>query len=145
MKIVLPFIFAVSVAVLSAPPPKLPEVPADLLPQIQPQQPGVKLTLLADHLDLVTPTGIDVDAKGNIWLIACHTRMRPQGYAGPEHDEILVFDRDGKNRRVFYNKTDTTMQLKLGPDGWVSDRIDPSRTERLRGFALSIKSCSRSS
>jgi hypothetical protein len=28
----------------------------------------VKLTLLAEHPDLVTPTGIDVDENGNIWL-----------------------------------------------------------------------------
>ena len=27
-------------------------------------QPGVKLTLLVEHPDLVTPTGIDVDEKG---------------------------------------------------------------------------------
>ena len=99
--------------------PKAPNVPADLPPQIETVQPGVKLTLLAEHPDLVTPVGVDVDAQGNIWLVSNHTHFRPQGYAGPEHDEILVFDKDGKNRRVFYNKTDKTMHLKLGPDGWV--------------------------
>ena len=99
--------------------PKPPLVPADLPPQIETVQPGVKLTLLAEHPDLVTPVGVDVDAQGNIWLVSNHTHFRPQGYAGPEHDEILVFDKDGKNRRVFYNKTDKTMHLKLGPDGWV--------------------------
>jgi hypothetical protein len=103
-----------AVAAPAAPPP---DVPAEVPPKIQVLQPGVKLTFLAEHPDLVTPTGIDVDAKGNIWLIACHTHFRPQGYAGPEHDEVLVFDRNGKNRRVFYNKTDATMQLKLGRDG----------------------------
>lgn len=111
-----------SLAALGAPPatpPKAPEVPKDLPPQIQILQPGVKLTLLAEHPDLVTPTGIDVDAKGNIWLIACHTHFRPEGYAGPAHDEVLVFDKDGKNRRVFYNKTDATMHLQIGPEGWV--------------------------
>jgi len=103
----------------SAAPPPPPVVPGELPPQIKELQPGVKLTLLAEHPDLVTPTGIDVDAKGNLWLVACHTHFRPEGYPGPEHDEVLVFDRDGKNRRVFYNKTDATMQLKLGQDGWV--------------------------
>ena len=96
-----------------------PVVPVGLPPQIETLQTGVTLTLLAEHPDLVTPTGIDVDEKGRIWLIACHTHFRPEGYAGPEHDEILVFDKDGKNRRVFYNKTDATMQIKLGTDGWV--------------------------
>jgi putative membrane-bound dehydrogenase-like protein len=38
---------------------------------------------------------------------------------GPEHDEIVVFDANGKNRRVFYNKTDATMHVECGPDGWI--------------------------
>lgn len=103
----------------SGPPPKAPDVPKDLPPQIETLQPGVKLTLLAEHPDLVTPTGIDVDEKGNIWLASCHTHFRPEGYAGPQHDEILVFDKDGKKRRVFYNKTDATMHVEVGPDGWI--------------------------
>ncbi|MBL9150995.1 MAG: hypothetical protein JNK37_00835 [Verrucomicrobiales bacterium] len=102
-----------------APPPKAPVVPDDLSPKIETRLPGVKLTLLAEHPDLVTPTGIDVDDRGDVWLVACHTHFRPEGYQGPEHDEILVFDKDGKNRRVFYNRTEATMQLILGPDGWV--------------------------
>lgn len=103
----------------SGPPPKAPDVPAELPPEIVTVQPGVKLTLLAEHPALVTPTGIDVDDKGDIWLIACHTHFRPEGYAGPEHDELLVFDKDGRNRRVFYNKTDATMHVECGPDGWI--------------------------
>lgn len=103
----------------SADPPKAPIVPDELPAQIELLQPGVKLTLLAEHPDLVTPIGVDVDAQGNIYLASSHTHHRPQGYTGPEHDEILVFDKDGKNRRVFYNKTDKTMHVKLGSDGWV--------------------------
>ena len=83
-------------------------------------QPGVKLTLLAEHPDLVTPTGIDVDDEGQhlAGVVATRTSGR-EGYAGPAHDEILVFDKDGKNRRVFYNKTDATMHVEIGPDGWI--------------------------
>lgn len=103
----------------SGPPPKAPVVPTDLNPQIETLQPGVKLTLLAEHPALVTPTGIDVDDQGRIWLAASHTHHRPEGYDGPQHDEILVFDADGKNRRVFYNKTDATMHVEVGPDGWI--------------------------
>jgi putative membrane-bound dehydrogenase-like protein len=106
-------------SLLAAPPPKAPDVPAELPPHIELLQPGVKLTLLAEHPALVTPTGIDVDAQGRIWTVSCHTHFRPQGYAGPEHDEVLVFDRDGKNRRVFYNRTTATMNLKVGRDGWI--------------------------
>ena len=106
-------------ATVSAAPPPPPAVPSEVPPQIVVTQPGVKLTLLAEHPDLVTPTGVDVDAQGRIWVVACHTHFRPEGYAGPAHDEILVFDRAGKNRRVFYAKTAATMHLELGPDGWV--------------------------
>lgn len=112
-------LIALRFACPGAPPPKAPDVPAELPPRIQTLQPGVKLTLLASHPDLVTPTGIDVDRRGDIWVVSCHTHFRPEGYAGPEHDEVLVFDRHGKNRRVFYNKTDKTMNLRLGSDGWV--------------------------
>lgn len=88
-------------------------------PNVKILQPGVELTLLAEHPDLVTPTGIDLDSQGNLWVVACHTHFRPASYQGPENDEILVFDSQGKNRRVFYNKTKTTMQLLSGPDGWL--------------------------
>jgi putative membrane-bound dehydrogenase-like protein len=112
-------VLALPVTALSAEVPKAPVVPTEIPPQIEVLQPGVKLTLLAEHPDIVTPTGIAVDAKGQIWTIACHTHFRPEGYAGPEHDEVLVFDKNGKNRRVFYNKTKATMHVEIGPDGWV--------------------------
>jgi hypothetical protein len=103
----------------SPPPPKAPDVPADLPPRVEILQPGVKLTMLAEHPDLVTPTGIDVDEKGNIWSISCHTHFRPEGYDGPQYDEVVVFDANGKNRRVLYTQTKSTMQVECGPDGWI--------------------------
>lgn len=108
-----------AMAATPAAPPKAPEVPAQLPPEIQLLQPGVKLTLMAEHPEVVTPTGIDVDEKGNIYTLSCHTHFRPEGYEGPEHDEVVVFDANGKNRRVFYNKTDATMHVEVGPDGWI--------------------------
>lgn len=96
-----------------------PEVPDDVSARTEILQPGVTLTLLAEHPDLVTPTGIDVAEDGSIWLVASHTHFRPESYEGPEHDEILVFDADGGSRRVFYAKTDATMDLELDPGGWV--------------------------
>ena len=113
------FLLPLAAFAQSAPPPKAPVVPTDLAQQIETLQPGVKITLLAEHPALVTPTGIDVDDKGNVWTVSCHTHFRPEGYQGPEHDEVLVFDADGKNRRVFYNKTDATMHVEVGPDGWI--------------------------
>lgn len=85
-------------------------------------QSGVTLTLLAEHPELVTPTGIDVDAQGRIYVVATHTHFRPDDYVGPENDEVLVFtpDEQGKlSRDVFYNATAATMDLELGRDAWV--------------------------
>ncbi|MFG0262350.1 MAG: PVC-type heme-binding CxxCH protein, partial [Novipirellula sp. JB048] len=87
-------------------------------PEIEILQPGVRLTLVAEHPDIVTPTGVDVDTEGRVWTIACHTHLRQDDYEGPEFDEVLVFDPAG-TRHVFYNKTTQTMDLELGPDGWV--------------------------
>ena len=93
-------------------------------PQVETLLPGVQISLVAEHPALVTPTGIDVDDQGRVWVVATHTHFRPDDYVGPEHDEILVFkdlDGDGnaEQRRVFYNATDATMDLELGLDGWV--------------------------
>jgi len=43
----LPMLTVLGVPAPKAPPPKAPEVPKDLPPQIETLQPGVKLTLLA--------------------------------------------------------------------------------------------------
>ncbi|MDF1858979.1 MAG: hypothetical protein P1U87_02125 [Verrucomicrobiales bacterium] len=87
-------------------------------PEVKTLQPGVTLTLVAEHPDLATPTGIDVDDRGRVFLVACHTHMPGEDYPGPDKDEILIFDPDGKHT-VFYDKTHHTMDLELGPDGWV--------------------------
>lgn len=85
---------------------------------IETEVPGVEISLVAEHPDLVTPTGIDVDDQGRVWLVACHTHMPNEDYPGPEFDEILVFDTDG-SRTVFYDRTHHTMDLELGANGWV--------------------------
>lgn len=95
---------------------------ADPDPQVQTTQPGVRLSLVAEHSQLATPTGVDVDDQGRIWVVATHTHFRPDDYDGPTHDEILVFSKTGDgpaDRRVFYNATSATMDLELGNNGWV--------------------------
>lgn len=94
------------------------EAAEERLPEIQVLQPGVRMTMVAEHPDIATPTGVDVDQTGRVWAVACHTHMPPEDYQGPKFDEILVFDPDGE-RHVFYNKTEQTMDLELGDDGWV--------------------------
>ena len=86
--------------------------------EIEILQPGVQLTLVAEHPDIATPTGVDVDDQGRIWAIACHTHLPPEDYPGPKHDQILRFDPDG-TRQIFYAATEQTMDLELGADGWV--------------------------
>jgi putative membrane-bound dehydrogenase-like protein len=105
-------------------------------PEVKVLQSGVKLTLVAEHPELATPTGIDVDARGRIWVIATHTHFRPDEYEGPEYDEVLIFsDKDGdgtaETREVFYNATVATMDLELGADGWVY-LAERSRILRIR-------------
>ena len=92
--------------------------PENLDPQLTLSQEGVKLTLVAEHPDVITPTGVDVDEQGNIWLVCSHTHFRPDGYEGPEYDEIVVLKVDG-TRSVFFNQTTATMDLELGLNGWV--------------------------
>lgn len=98
----------------AADPPPPPDVPADLDPRVAVTAPGVRLDLVVEHPGIVTPTGIDVDARGRIWIVACHTHFRPAGYAGPVHDEVLVFAPDG-SRHVFASRTTATMNLLLEP------------------------------
>ena len=98
------------------------EPPSDLDPRLEISQSGVRLSLVAEHPAIVTPTGIDVDPSGRVWAVASHTHFRPEDYDGPEHDEVVVFSGDS-SRTVFYDKTDATMDLELGNDfhagGWV--------------------------
>lgn len=86
--------------------------------EIEILQPGVTLSQIAGHPDIATPTGVDVDSTGRVWAVACHTHMPPDDYDGPKQDEILIFDPDG-TRHLFYSSTEQTMDLELGPDGWV--------------------------
>lgn len=86
--------------------------------EIEVLQPGVRLSVVAESPDIATPTGVDVDEKGRVWAVACHTHMPPEDYEGPKEDEILIFNPDG-TRHVFYAATEQTMDLELGPDGWV--------------------------
>ena len=87
-------------------------------PQIQIRRPGVRFTLIAQQPLVATPTGVDADAEGNLWVVSCHTHMPPPDYAGPKFDQILVFGADGR-RSIFFEHTVHTMDLELGQEGWV--------------------------
>ncbi|MGK0190720.1 MAG: hypothetical protein ACI9R3_006550, partial [Verrucomicrobiales bacterium] len=90
----------------------------DRAAEIEILQPGVRLSVVAEHPDIATPTGVDVDEQGRVWVVSCHTHLPPEDYSGPKQDEILIFDSDGTHH-VFYAATEQTMDLELGSDGWV--------------------------
>ncbi|QDU78930.1 NHL repeat protein [Polystyrenella longa] len=59
----------------------------------------LQLTLVAEHPQLVTPTGLTVDSDGRIWVIESNTHFPPEEYSGHPTDRILVFtvDSNGKS------------------------------------------------
>jgi putative membrane-bound dehydrogenase-like protein len=82
----------------------------------------LELTLIAREPDIVTPTGVAVDARGRVFVVECHTHFRPKDYPGPEKDRILLFDQispDGKSPppKVFFEGTEATMNIGISPEG----------------------------
>lgn len=78
--------------------------------------------LIAAEPDIVTPTGVAVDARGDVWVAENHTHQRPAGYKGPETDRVRVFSDfgpDGKARKVrtFADGFRDAMSIAIGPDG----------------------------
>ncbi len=99
--------------------------PADILALQQKPKPTdtvVKLDLVAIEPEIVTPTGINVDESGRIWVIENNTHQRPKDYPGPPSDRIRIFDEfdaSGKVRRAttFAEGFRNSMGLTLGLDG----------------------------
>jgi len=77
---------------------------------------------VAREPQIVTPTGLAVDARGRVLVIESHTHFRPKDYAGPPADRIRLFedaDGDGRSERVstFFEGTKLTMSLAFARDG----------------------------
>jgi putative membrane-bound dehydrogenase-like protein len=88
----------------------------------------LKIELFAEHPQIVTPTGIDVDHKGRVWAVESNTHFPPEGYKGHPTDRVLVMsdtNDDGKADRivVFTDGLKHTMSVALRPE-WFS--IDPA-------------------
>lgn len=86
--------------------------------------PRVVIEQFAGDPDIVTPTGLAVDARGRVLVVECHTHFPPEGYAGPTSDRLrwlLDTDDDGRADRfaTFYEGTRATMGVAFGNDGWV--------------------------
>ncbi|MEX2113486.1 MAG: PVC-type heme-binding CxxCH protein [Pirellulales bacterium] len=84
--------------------------------------PRLKIELVAAEPDLVTPTGLAVDARGRVLVVECHTHFRPPDYQGPPADRIRMFedaDGDGRFEKVgtFFEGTVATMNVGMHSDG----------------------------
>ena len=97
------------VTCLSAAPPKSPDQ-------------RIVVELVAEAPDIVTPTGVGVDAKGRVIVIESHTHFRPKDYKGPERDRVLMFtmDKDGNAKRsIFHEGLNMGMDVTVGAGDWV--------------------------
>ncbi len=65
--------------------------------------PRLKVELFAEHPQIVTPTGLDVDHRGRVIAIESNTHFPPEGYKGHPTDRVLVMsdsDNDGKADKI---------------------------------------------
>ena len=65
--------------------------------------PRLKIELFAEHPQIVTPTGLDVDHHGRVFAIESNTHFPPEEYKGHPTDRVLVMsdsDNDGKADKI---------------------------------------------
>ena len=82
--------------------------------------PRLKVELFAEHPQIVTPTGIDVDFRGRVFAIESNTHFPPEGYKGHPTDRVLVMsDSDGDGRAdkvvVFVDGLTHSMSVLVRP------------------------------
>lgn len=95
-------------------------VRADTPPEVL--DPALRVTLFAEHPEIVTPIGVAVADDGRVFVIESHTHSPRADYDGPKMDRIKVFvDEDGDgmadHASVFADRFDDAMNLAFGPDG----------------------------
>jgi putative membrane-bound dehydrogenase-like protein len=88
---------------------------------------AIEIELFAEHPDIVTPTGIDVDHAGRVWAIESNTHFPPAGSKGHPSDRILVMqDTDGDHRAdkivVFTDGLKHTMSIAVKP-AWLNPHL----------------------
>lgn len=86
--------------------------------------PRLKIELFAEHPQIVTPTGIDIDHRGRVWAIESNTHQRKEEYAGHGSDRVLTLsDTDGDGRAddvvVFADGLVYAMSIAVRLDGGV--------------------------
>lgn len=81
----------------------------------------LSITLFAEHPQIVTPTGLDVDSEGRVWAVESNTHFAPKPYAGHATDRILVMhDADADSRAdkivTFIDGLVHTMSVAVAPE-----------------------------
>ena len=82
----------------------------------------LELTLFAEDPQIVTPIGMVIDDRNQVFVIESHTHHPPSDYSGPDSDRIKIFvdeDDDGKADAIsiFAEGVHQAMNLALSPDG----------------------------
>ncbi len=108
---------------------------AEPLPQSR--DPRLVIELFAADPDIVTPTGLDVDHAGRVFMIESNTHFPPEGYAGHPSDRLLVLrDQDGDGRAekpvVFADGFVHAMSVA------VRTSLDPGRPDTVLMFAVGL-------
>lgn len=83
---------------------------------------GLKLELVAEQPQIVTPIGMTFDQQGRLLVIESHTHFRTETYQGPPADRIRIVDQletSTPRFRTFYEGSVHTMSLDQHPNGWV--------------------------
>lgn len=79
----------------------------------------LEISLFAEDPLLNTPTGIDVDHKGRVWVIESNTHFPPEGYDKHPTDRLLILedaDGDGKaEAKTFIDGFTHTMSVAVKP------------------------------
>ncbi|MCL6259544.1 c-type cytochrome [Aquiflexum sp. TKW24L] len=82
----------------------------------------LKLEVVVEDPEIVTPIGIAIDDKDRVFVLESHTHTPPKDYAGPKGDVIKVFEDsngDGKldKMTVFAEGIQEGMNLTFSPEG----------------------------
>jgi len=89
-------------------------------PQVLDDQ--LRLSLVAEDPDIVTPIGIAIDSFDRVYVLESHTHTPPDDYEGPSGDQVKVFEKDGAALElagVFAEGINDGMNLAFGPDGYL--------------------------
>jgi putative membrane-bound dehydrogenase-like protein len=85
---------------------------------------GMEAVLYASKDWVQHPVAAMVDEAGRLMVVENQTEGRPEGWSGPEFDQVVrLLDEDGDERadrrEVFFAGSQLTSDIAQGPEGWV--------------------------